>query len=290
MIPAAKSVSVTPGDKKITKLRHTLKLRDQCCRPRRSPELSSFENFKKQRFSITSAKRKDLNKYSLIDTFSFKKNDSLQIRGKRIVAKYISAIGGKDLISKIMDRTIFLTGLVNNLHVDMTIYQKIPNKYYQKVVLGAVEQKVIFDGEKGIMITGNDTQKIRGADLEKLKYEATMELMLYLNAYNVKAEYAGVEKVKEHNAYKVILLFPEGMQWTEYYDADSYFKVKEIKPVMSPGRGVVSQVSYFYDYNEVEGVKYPFKITQELGASQFEFSVDSIKINTGLIDRNFEIN
>ena len=45
----------------------------------------------------------------------------------------------------------------------------------------------------------------------------------------------------------------------------------------------------YSDYKDVDGVKYPFTIKQTLGRQSFEFKVDSIKVNTGLADKNFEV-
>ncbi len=215
--------------------------------------------------------------------------DSSEIEGSRIIARYISAIGGKDTINKIMDRTTFISGKVRNMSIHIVVYQKIPNKYYQKINLGAAEQKIIYDGKKGVTITGDNEQEIRGAELDKLKYDATMQLLLYLKAYDVSAIYEGKENIKDKMTYKVILRLPDNMEWIQYYDTTTYLKLKEIKPISSPNGKKVNQITFFTNYKKVEGVKYPFRINQTLGTSQFIFHVDSIKVNTGLSDRNFEI-
>ena len=217
------------------------------------------------------------------------KNDSSEKKGEEIIADYVSAIGGRNKLRSVMDRTTFITGRVRNMNIHIVVYQKIPNKYFQKIELGATEQKIIFDGEKGFMITGDDNQEMQGQALEKLKYEATMQLLLYLNAYNVKTEFKGIEKANGVNAYKIILNFPGDMKWTEYYDTTNFLRVKEEKPVNSPSGKTTIQESFFSDYKVVDGIKYPFNIKQFLGTSKFEFYVDSIRVNTGLSDRNFEI-
>ncbi len=163
-------------------------------------------------------------------------NDSPEIKGKGVIDNYITAIGGRNRISSIIDRTTYITGKVRNMNINITVYQKSPNLYFQKTELGAAEQKIIFDGKKGIMITGDNTQEIKGAELEKLKYEATMQLLLYLKAYDVKAEFKGIEKANGVEAYKVILKLPGDMNWTQYYDTSTYFKSKRRKTGNSRGR------------------------------------------------------
>ncbi len=217
------------------------------------------------------------------------KNDSSATEGKKIIADYVSAIGGKNKLRSVMDRTTFITGKVRNMNIHIVVYQKAPDKYFQKIELGATEQKIVYDGVKGFMITGDDIQEMQGQALEKLKYEATVQLLIYLNAYDIKAEFKGIEKANGVNAYKVILNFPSDMKWTEYYDTTTYLRVKEEKPVNSPSGKTLIQESFFSDYKDVDGIKYPFNIKQFLGTSKFEFYLDSIRVNTGLSDRNFEI-
>jgi len=48
------------------------------------------------------------------------------------------------------------------------------------------------------------------------------------------------------------------------------------------------QETYFSDYREVKGLKFPFTIKQYLGLQEIELTVTSIEINTGLDDSVFE--
>jgi hypothetical protein len=79
-----------------------------------------------------------------------------------------------------------------------------------------------------------------------------------------------------------------GIKWTQYYNIESGLKVKEEKYINSP-MGLFEQVTNYDDYREVQGLFFPFKIKQSIGAQSMEFNVSSIKINTGLTDREFEI-
>ena len=244
--------------------------------------------------AVNKTKGNDKEKITEVNTGNIRlhkknKNDSLENKGKEIIADYISAIGGKKRLSRIMDRTTYITGKVNNMNIHIVVYQKVPDMYLQKIELGAAEQKIVFDGVRGVMITGDNIEEMKGPELNKLKYEATMQFLLYLNAYDVKAEYNGIEKANGVDAYKVMLIFPGDMKWTEYYDTATYLKVKEIKPINSPDGKIINQESYFSNYQEVNGIEYPFTIKQFLGPSKFEFHVDSIKVNNGLSNRNFEI-
>ncbi|HVO75694.1 MAG TPA: hypothetical protein VMT35_16805, partial [Ignavibacteriaceae bacterium] len=210
------------------------------------------------------------------------------LTASKIIDAYIDSIGGRENMLKVTDRTTVLKGRLEQggIEVQMTIYQKAPDYYLQKTERAGVEQKVIFDGEKGYLLYGDEKTELKGEELEKLKYKATFRLVLNLDAYGVKVDLLGTDEVNGKKAYKVGMVFPSGEKWIQYYDPETGLKVKEEKPVKS-AENVYTEESIFSDYREVNGVKYPFRIEQSLGSQKFVFSVDSIKVNTGLSQRNF---
>ena len=111
---------------------------------------------------------------------------------------------------KVSDRTTAMSAAIQGVNIAITSYQKAPDKLYQNINAGAMEQKVIFDGENGVMKAGGQSMTLSGKDLEKLKLEATINLILDLNHYNVKASLKGMEKIDGKDAYKVELALALG--------------------------------------------------------------------------------
>ena len=214
--------------------------------------------------------------------------DSAKLTAKEIIEKYISAIGGREKIYGIMDRTTVMKGTVDGVKITITSYQKAPNKLKQRIKAGSNEQVIIFNGEKGIMKMAGEEKEITGSELEKLKYESTLTLLTDIEHHGIKLKLEGEEKLNNKNAYKVILTLPSGIKWTQFYDVNSGLKLKEEKYINSPG-GLLQQVITYSEYKETEGVLYPYNITQSIGSQTMEFTVSSIKINTGLTDREFII-
>lgn len=212
----------------------------------------------------------------------------LGLTADKVIETYIDSIGGRENILKITDRTTILKGtlLPNKIEIEMSIYQKVPNLYLQKTQTGGVAQKVIFDGQKGFLIYDNDKSEITGEELQKLKYEATFGLLLGLDAYGVKVNLLGTEEINSKKAYKLEMVFPSGEKWIQYYNPETGLKVKEEKSMKS-SKSVFTQETFYSDYREVDGVKYPFTIEQSLGRQKFIFNVDTIKVNSGLSERNF---
>lgn len=204
-----------------------------------------------------------------------------------VINKYIKAIGGRDSLANVHDRTTIMTGSVQGFDVTTKIYQKEPDLFKQEVEAGGVTQDIIFNGQKGEMQTGGQQIKIEGNELEKLKNEATLHLLLNLDSLGVTLNLAGMEKVNNTEAYKLEMIFPSGTKWIQYFDTETGYKIKETKNITTP-QGTFTQEVLYSDYRSVDGVKYPFSIKQSIGPQHMEFKVDTIKINTGIPDTTFE--
>jgi len=210
------------------------------------------------------------------------------VTAEKVIENYISAIGGAEKVYNVVDRTTVMSGTVQGVTVTVTSYQKAPNKLKQLIKAGSNEQEIIFDGEKGIMEMAGEDREIKGSELEKLKFEATLSLLADPEHYGIVTNLDGIEKVNGDDAYKIIMILPSGIRWTQYYDIKTGLKVKELKYIKSQN-GLYQQEIIYSDYKESAGLLYPFKIKQTLGAQTMEFTVDSISVNTGLTDREFEI-
>lgn len=205
-----------------------------------------------------------------------------------VIENYIEAIGGEDKIYNIVDRTTIMRGSVQGVNITIISYQKAPNKLKQQIKAGSNEQVIIFNGEQGVMKMADEEKEITGSELEKLKYESTITLLTDIEHYGIKLKLEGIEKVKDKDTYKITMILPSGIKWTQYYDVESGLKLKEEKYINHP-MGLLQQEIIYNDYKEVEGILYPYKVTQTIGPQSMEFTVSSVKINTGLADREFEI-
>ena len=203
-----------------------------------------------------------------------------------IIQKYLNAIGGTDRISKVEDRRTEMEGTVQKVKVSMVIYQKQPDKFKQVIHAGEVEQVILYSQDKGYQKINGKAADIKGDELAKLKNDATLNLLLHLDSYNVHLTYLGIDTINGKPAYK-ILLKSSSLNWIHYYDVKSFLKVMDEKPVKAV-KGVYIQETWYSDYKPVDGILFPFKIKQKLGKQEMEFSVTSIKINTGITDEEFK--
>ena len=203
----------------------------------------------------------------------------------QIIQKYIEVIGGREKLSKIEDRTTEMKGNVQKVEVEMTIYQKQPNKFKQVIHAGDVEQTILYSNDSGYVKINDQVKDILGVELAKLKNESTLNLLLNLDTNVIHLSYLGIDTIENKPAYK-ILLKNSSLNWIHYYDVSTGFKIMDVKPVNSAQRTYL-QETYYSDFRSVDGIYFPFKIRQKLGQQNMEFDVISIKINSGIDDSEF---
>ena len=205
---------------------------------------------------------------------------------KEILKKYILAIGSEELLRNVNDRIIDMKGIVQGVETEIMFYQKAPNKLCQKIITGEVEQNIIFDGTNGIKIIGDTRQVITGNELIKLSFDAIVNLILDPEIYNVKLQYKGLEIIDGRDCYTILLTLPNGAEWIQYYDMETGLKIRDSKDIITP-QGNFKQITEYDDYRTIEGIRYPFKITQYLGNQTLDFTIESIQVNTGISDEVF---
>jgi zinc protease len=209
------------------------------------------------------------------------------VTAKSVIDTYIKAIGGRENLEKVKDKTTVMSGSIQGMQIKMTIYQKVPNKIKQELDAGVIKQETYYDGKKGIVLSGDNTIDITGESLEMMKYQAMMHPIYIIDSIKVKTKLLGVEKVNDKDAYKIEVTLPNGKNWIEYFDPDTGYKIKDSQDITVP-QGTFTKINEYSDFRKVDGVMYPFKLKQTTGPQSLEMTVSSIKVNTGIPDSTFE--
>lgn len=205
------------------------------------------------------------------------------VTAESVILGYIKAIGGEKALRKIKDMTMMASTSMQGMSIGFDFYRKAPNKYMMKIGAGEmVFQKMIFNGTTAKLISpmNGEEKNLEGKELEDMKVEATMNAELFYPALGIKTSLDGIEEIDGSDAYKLTLTYPSGTNITHYYDIATGLKVRE-----SGEQGIAT----FSDYKEVNGVRFPFTISQQMGPQSVELKVLSIKINSKLKDDLFTI-
>lgn len=233
---------------------------------------------------ITSA----ANTYSQNQDSVQKETDPVNITAMAVINKYISAIGGVEKFNSVMDRTTVMSGYAMAQPIHIIIKQKYPDKLFQELQAGEMKQYLYYSNGTGIMLIGDEKINLEGKELERLTMDASMRLLLNPESFGVKTEFAGEELIDSTRCYTIKFTLPSGIRWFQYYSVDTGLKFKETKEIQTK-QGLFVQETYFSDYREVSGLKFPFTIKQYFGIQEIDLTVTSIEINSGLADSIFTV-
>ena len=186
-----------------------------------------------------------------------------------VVDKYISAVGGLDNIRKIKSLTTNASAKVQGMDMEMKRIQAEGGKSMIDVkMMGNSVQKIVFDGTNGYMQAQGQKLPLPPAAVQNMKNQKTIfEELTFANdpAYAV----TGIEKYNGEDSYVV-----KGANTTYYYSTKTGLKTGEVKTES----GMSVPITYS-DYKNVAGVNLPYKITQNMGGMDVEFTVKSYEVN-----------
>jgi len=210
------------------------------------------------------------------------------LTAKDVIETYLKAIGGREKLKSVKDRTTIMLGDMMGQTLNVFINQKAPNKLRQTIRSGEMKQTLIYDGTKGEMIVGDKKIKLEGIELDKLKADAEMNFLFNPAEYGVTLKLTGIENVDSTKCYKIAMLSEGGAKWDQFYSIETGLKIREDKEYETPDT-ILVQETYYSDYRDVDGLIFPFKMKQIFGSQTIDLTVISIKINQGLEDIIFEI-
>ncbi|MGM0549667.1 MAG: insulinase family protein [Bacteroidota bacterium] len=207
---------------------------------------------------------------------------------EKVLANYVEAIGGEEKVNNLEDVMIKTTTSVNGMPLEMTTYQKAPNKFVMEMTMnGNVVQKQTFDGEKGKMSGMGGVRDMNEEELKQMKIESRLDKELVLQELGYEMTLKGVEDVDGTDAYKIEVVSPSGQKFYDFYAVDSGLKVQTKTTAQTP-QGEMTQVQQYSDYQEVDGVKFPF-VQQISGMQSMTLEVQEIKVNEGISDDVFAL-
>lgn len=209
-----------------------------------------------------------------------------------IISHYISAIGGKAAIEKMMTRAALGTIDIPAMHLSGTVmvHEKAPNKLLQVVIINGASLREGFDGTTAWTDDPADgTRILSGVELSETRRDADFFHPLHLHQIYSNLAFAGTEKIGDRVAYVV-----EGTSAEEsdpdkmYFDSQSGLVLRIVSHRHSPDSDGNVQED-FQDYRDVQGLKLPFTILQSGGSSGFAIHISQINPGVSLDDSEFAV-
>ena len=199
-----------------------------------------------------------------------------------ILARYVTALGGRAAISKHTTRTSKGTLELVGVTADGTAesYAKAPNKYISIInIPGYGEIRRCYDGQSG-WISGPDTgvQPLAGQDLTSTRRDANFYQSLDIKKLYPQMTLKEKENVGGFPAYVVEANSGEGTVRRMYFDVSSGLLVRNDEITDTPqGHDLVQ--SFLEDYREVAGVKQPYTVRQIHGKITFIIRLTEVKMD-----------
>ena len=201
------------------------------------------------------------------------------VTAEKVFADYIEAIGGKDAVEEVESVVMLAQAEIQGMKLDLEMKRTTDGKMSQSISMGGnVMNKQVFDGESGYVMAQGQRMPYNEEQITAAKADSNP--FPELSAGNAKV--TGMEQVEGEDAYVVEI--DENNK--NFYSVDSGLKVKSVKTVSQAGQTMTIPTGYS-DYREVEGVKFPFMISQSMGPQSFEFNVSEIMVNEGVSEGDF---
>ncbi len=210
-----------------------------------------------------------------------------------VIAKNIQAKGGADKLKSVRSLRTTAKFSQGSFRADFRQENKRAHKVREEFIIQGLAQVQAYDGKTGWQISPfggrKDPELLSQDDLKSLVVDADIDgpLVDYKEKGH-KAELVGHDSVEGTDCFKIKLSMKNGDVRYYYLDVDSFLELKlEIQTTI---RGALQESELYYgDYEQVNGIYYPFAVeqAQKGSASRAQISVQKIEQNIPLEDAHF---
>ena len=223
-----------------------------------------------------------------IDPASLKKALPAGLTVETVIENYLESIGGREKLEALENIEISMKMSLQEMSIDAIMYQKSPDKFRMTMSMGGnVLSDTRFDGTVGKSSGMQGEQVLEGKQLENLQAQSQFMPELKYNELGYKLQLKSIEMVDERETYMIEVFHPGSGTGYDYYDTESWLKIREDKVEETPDGSMV-QITNLSDYKDVEGILYPHKLDLIVGPQQISGTVESVKLNAGIDDSVFK--
>ena len=175
-----------------------------------------------------------------------------------------------------------LDASMQGMNIKILTKQTNKNQLLTEVsMMGNLMQKTVLNQNKGYNETRGKKTEMKGKELEESIKDAIIFPELKVDPDEIKL--SGIVSLNGEDAYEII--------WSNnkkvYYATSDYHKIQEVQSSEMQGK-LVNIIKTYSDYQSVEGILFPQKITQNMGSQKINFKVTSISLNEQLSEDEFE--
>jgi FimV-like protein len=205
-----------------------------------------------------------------------------------VLAKYVEAIGGAAAIDKVTSRVI--KGELNVVGVSrggsFEMQAQAPNKFVsmiQAYPMGTV--KGGYNGRTAWTRTASGLRMLKNSEIASFQRDAAFYGQFRPKTLYPKMILAGMSKIGYREVY--VLDLKTGQPERLYLDAKTYLPVRSDAVLFVGGNSALVEI-YLDDWREVDGIKYPFFMSQRFPQMTLTYTVKEIKHNEQIDPKVFE--
>ena len=203
-----------------------------------------------------------------------------------VINNYLKSIGGRDKLKTVTDLSVTSTGEVQGQKLSQTRKFKSPGKYLMEISLPDLNMtavKLLVNGDSIKVSQMGQSPSLDEEERKEIREEAALFPELDYTGSGYRLDLTSIKNIDGKDAYEVKVTYPSGDLSTCYYDVSTGYKLKETR-VNKQGESTLE----FGDYRDLDGIKFPYHVNNDQGQVVLNLSVQSIKVNAGLSDDDFD--
>ncbi len=202
---------------------------------------------------------------------------------KSILDNYITAIGGEKAAKAVKTVASLGTTTIPQIPSPLSFVSKVDVKGKMMVevsMTGMSLMKQVVNENGGYQSQQGQKKALEGEELARMKQEAVpfSEFALLVKP---GVTVAAIEPINGNDAYAIV----DGNK-ISYYDVKSGLKTAESQEQDQDGKKV-TMMTYYNDYRDVKGVKFPYNIVMNVGI-ELDVKFSEVKVNEGVTDADFQ--
>jgi len=207
----------------------------------------------------------------------------------QVLNRYVNAVGGRSAWLNVTSR--MTTGTIEvpaaNLSGTIELREKAPDRILSEIRIAGVLFRQAYDGTVGWTDNVRDgLHQQTGVELSEAKRDADFYHPLDMRKLYTKLTIVGVEKINDHETYKMEAEVPDDPPDEIYFDTTTGLPDRVVSHRHNP-QGVVDFLEDFDDYREVDGIKRPFTIHETTGENVLTIHISEVRNNVFLDDSVF---
>jgi Peptidase family M1 domain len=204
-----------------------------------------------------------------------------------VIARYLTAVGGKDKLSAVKDLQIISESAVQGQKVIVTRKVLFPDELMTDIELPDMNNTHALH----LLIKGDSVSYSQMGQNPALDDEAKKDVRedespfpeLDFSKPGYKTELTSIRNIEGKDMYELKVTLPSGRLFVYYYDTGTGLRMKVVK-----NQREGQTVTIYGDYRDVNGILFPWHVDDNQGEIDLDMTVKSIKVNSGLTAADFK--